>query len=78
MLSKNGELKKLDNQLNVQRIRRVCHVNKFAWVKDRLTQEKQVFFLPSREYEYGIRYSHDRDLFMNLGWRYEFIDNDVK
>ena len=74
VLSKNGELKKLDNQLNVQRIRRVCHVNKFAWVKDRLTQEKQVFFLPSREYEYGIRYSYDRDLFMNLGWRYEFID----
>ena len=34
VLSKNGELKKLDNQLNVQRIRRVCHVNKFAWVKD--------------------------------------------
>ena len=74
VLSKNGELKKLDNQLNVQRIRRVCHVNKFAWVKDRLTQEKQVFFLPSREYEYGISYSYDKDLFMNLGWRYEFID----
>lgn len=75
MLSSNGELKKLDQELTVQSMRYVDYRSLFMWVRDRLTDKIQMAFLPFGDFPFGARYTYDEDIIEPLGWRYEFLDS---
>jgi len=75
LYSRNGEIKKMDEQLCVQRIRRYSDGSGTPiWGKDRLTQERQMLFLPGKQYPYGSRFSFETGDACALGWRYEVLD----
>ncbi len=74
ILSSNGELKKLNQELIVQSMRFIVNKSQFAWVRDRLTNKIQMAFLPSEQFQFGARYTYESDIVEPLGWRYEFVD----
>ena len=74
IFSSNGEVKKLDHELNVQNMRFMTSGKNFVWVRDRLTDETQMAFLPTKKFPFGSRYSYETGRFEPLGWRYEFAD----
>ena len=74
VFSSNGEIKKLNHELVVQSIRAVSGEGSFVWVRDRLTNEVQMAFQPSKDFPFGSRYSYETARLEPLGWRYEFVD----
>lgn len=74
VLSSTGEIKRLNHELVVQDMRYTGITGRFVWVRDRLTDDIQMAFLPLRRFPYGARYTYETDQFEPLGWRYEFLD----
>ena len=74
IVSNDGEIKLINQALTVRRIRNCKNKKRFAWVRDRKTNEVQMIFLPSPAFPLGSRYSYDRDEQIPLGWCYEFLD----
>lgn len=69
------EIKKLDSQLRVQRIRVFNDgTGVFNWCRDRGTGEYQMMFLPGKLYPNGSRYDFETDKAQPLGWRYEQLE----
>ena len=77
VVSNDGETKLINQALIVQRIRRCKNKKRFAWVRDRKTNEIQMLFFPSPTFPYGSRYSYARDEQFPLGWCYEFLDTQL-
>lgn len=69
----NRELKKLDSNLRVERIRTCKGSGRFEWCRDRKTNAYQMAFLPRPEYPNGFRYEFETDTVQNLGWCYEIL-----
>lgn len=76
IISKNGEIKKMDDNLVVQRIRTLRGVKKCVWGRDRLTGEIQLIFTRGEGGADSIRYSFGKDIAEPLGWRYEFYEKE--
>ena len=74
VLSSTGETKRLNHELIVQDMRYTGITGRFVWVRDRLTDDIQMAFLPLRRFPYGARYTYETDQIEPLGWRYEFLD----
>ena len=74
VLSSTGEIKRLNHELVVQDMRYTGITGRFVWVRDRLTDDIQMAFLPLKRFPYGARYTYETDQFEPLGWRYEFLD----
>lgn len=74
VFSSNGEIKKLNHELVVQSMRAISGKGSFVWVRDRLTNEIQMAFQPSKYFPFGSRYSYETARLESLGWRYEFVD----
>ena len=69
------EIKKLDSQLRVQRIRVFNDgTGSFNWCRDRGTGEYQMLFLPGKLYPNGSRYNFETDTAQPLGWNYEQLE----
>lgn len=74
IFSSNGEVKKLNHELIVQNMRFTGNKTGFVWVRDRLTNNIQMAFLPRKQFPFGARYSYETNHIEPLGWRYEFVD----
>ena len=74
VVSENGEVKKLNQELVVQNIRCIDSNNRAVWVRDRKTNTIQMAFLPWEDYPFGARYTYEIDQIEPLGWRYEAVD----
>lgn len=78
LVTGDGEIKLLDQTLTVRRIRRCKNKKRFAWVRDRKTNELQMMFLPTPNFTNGSRYSFERDRIEPLGWCFEFLDSQTE
>lgn len=75
VLSGNGELKQLDQELTVRRIRNIQRKNQFIWVKDRRSGRPQLAFPPINSQKDGSRYTFETEQIEPLGWCYELLEN---
>ena len=78
LFSRNGEIKRLDENLCVQRMHTYSESGSSPiWGKDRMTGEYQMLFLPSRRYPYGSRLNFETGEVAPLGWSYEVQDAEL-
>lgn len=71
LVSREGVVKELDDQLNVKRIRKVLLASRFVWVSDRKTKEVQMLFGPNGVYPNGYRVSFETGVMIPSGWCFE-------
>lgn len=78
VFSRNGDIKRLDENLCVQRMRTYSdNSGSPIWGKDRMTGEYQMLFLPGRMHPYGSRLNFETGNVEPLGWRYEVQDAEL-
>jgi len=77
LISDNGEIKKLDLNLRIQKIRKTTSKSSFVWAKDRRTERIQMAFLPNKLQIKGVRYTYETSQMEPLGWCYKFMDSRV-
>lgn len=70
-----SEIKQLDHNLRVQRIRVQSVIpGSFRWCRDRKTNQIQMLFTRTKQYPYGGRYHFQTNTLIPLGWCYEVLD----
>ena len=74
VFSSNGEIKKVNNELIVQKIRYKSIKGSVIWARDRLTEDIQMAFSSIKNFPFGARYNYETDNIEPLGWRYELIE----
>lgn len=77
LISRSGEIKQLDNRLQVHRIRRVNLSSQFTWAKDRRTNEMHLLFPPGKSHPNGWRYSFETDEEKLTGCNYSFQEDNL-
>lgn len=74
VLSQNGELKQLDDEACVRRIRKISETAIFQWMRDKRTREYELMILPSKHFLEGRRFNFSTNLMQPLGWCYDTVD----
>ena len=74
VLSQNGEIKQLDEEACVRRVRKIPAPSSFQWVRDKRTREYELVFLPHKNFSEGARFNFLTNLTQPLGWCYDTVD----